>query len=64
MEVRQELLRDPEIAFQGSRLFVGIEGSSLPDNVDLRRLEATKDDSVRPREHAFSPIEVRAICFS
>ena len=35
VEVRQELLGDPEIAFQSSRLFVGIEGSSFSDYVNL-----------------------------
>ena len=35
VEVRQEPLGDPEIAFQSSRLFVGIEGSSFSDHINL-----------------------------
>lgn len=64
MEVRQEPLRDPKVAFQSSGLFVGIEGSSFSDHVDLRRLEATEDYSARLSEHTFSPVEAQAMCFS
>jgi hypothetical protein len=64
MEVRQELLRDPEVTFESSRLLIGIEGSSFPDNINLRRLEATKDDSARLREHTLSPIEAQTVSLS
>ena len=64
VEIGQEPLRDREVAFESSRLFIRIEGSGLPDYVNLRRLKATKDDSVRPREYTFGSIEAQAMCFS
>jgi hypothetical protein len=58
-EVRHESKRYPEIARETLRSFIRIEWSSLTYQVDLRRLEAAKDDSALVGQHTVGSVEAQ-----
>jgi len=60
-EVGDESMRNSEVGRKTLRPFVRIERSGLTRQVDLRRLEAAKDDSTLVGQHAVRPVETQLV---
>ena len=54
-------MRNSEVGRKTLRPFVRIERSGLTRQVDLRRLEADKDDSTLVGQHAVRPVETQPV---
>ena len=54
-------MRNSEVGRKTLRPFVRIKRSSLTRQVDLRRLEAAKDDSTLVGQHAVRPVETQLV---
>ena len=61
IHVHHELPGELEIGFQGTWSLIRIERSCVAKHLNVRRLEATKDDSTWPCKHALGPIETPAV---
>lgn len=60
-KIRHKSERHSEVCSEALRSFVRIERSSLPYQVDLRRLEAAEEDSALVSQHAFRSVETQPV---
>lgn len=57
VKVGEKSVCEPEICLQSTWLFIRIECSSFPNQVDLRGLEAAEDDTARPCQHTLRAVK-------
>ena len=60
-EVRHKPERHPEVCSEARWSFIRIERSGFSYKVDLRRLEAAKDDSALVSQHAFGSVKTQPV---